>query len=133
MKTADLIKIAAEAQKNAHAPYSGFKVGSALFTKRGKVFTGCNVENVSYGDAICAEKVAIIKAISEGIDDFEKIVVFSDAIKPASPCGSCRQILFEFNPDLLVIMASSKGEIVEKKIRDLLPDAFALGSTKKLI
>lgn len=133
MKTADLVKAAADVQKNAHAPYSGFKVGAALLAKNGEVFTGCNVENASYGDAICAEKVAVIKAISEGVGDFSKMVVFSDAEEPASPCGSCRQILFEFNPDLLVIMANSKSKIVEMKISDLLPNAFSLGHAKKLI
>jgi cytidine deaminase len=132
METLDLIKLARDAREKAHAPYSNFKVGAALLAKDGQVFTGCNIENASYGDAICAEKVAVIKAISEGVSNFSKLVVFTDAEKPSSPCGSCRQILFEFNPELLVIMANSKGDKVEMKINELLPYAFSLKHGNKL-
>ncbi len=133
METEDLIKLARDAREKAYAPYSGFKVGASLLAKDGRVFTGCNVENASYGDAICAEKVAVIKAIAEGVSEFSKLVVFTDSERPASPCGSCRQILFEFNSDLHIIMANSKREIMETSIRELLPYAFSLKKGDKLL
>ena len=133
MTTDELIKLAEQARERAYAPYSGFRVGAALLTGGGEVFTGCNVENSSYGDAICAEKVAVIKAIAEGACDFAKLVVVTDSQEPASPCGSCRQILFEFNPDLLVVMANVDGKRLEMTASDLLPYAFSLKHGKKLL
>lgn len=133
MKTQELIRLAKEVREKAHAPYSNFKVGAALLTEDGRVFTGCNVENASYGDALCAEKVAIIKAIAEGADQFSKLVVITDAPEPASPCGSCRQILFEFSPELLVVMANLEGVKREKTIKELLPYAFSLKHGNKLL
>lgn len=133
METSDLIGLAKKARENAYAPYSDFKVGAVLLAEDGQVFTGCNVENVSYGDAICAEKVAVIKAIAEGVSRFSKLVVLTDAENPASPCGSCRQILFEFSPNLLVIMANLNGFVKEMNISELLPYAFSLKNTNKLL
>ena len=133
METSDLIGLAKKARENAYEPYSDFKVGAVLLAEDGQVFTGCNVENVSYGDAICAEKVAVIKAIAEGVSRFSKLVVLTDAENPASPCGSCRQILFEFSPNLLVIMANLNGFVKEMNISELLPYAFSLKNTNKLL
>jgi cytidine deaminase len=133
METDELIKTAKQTREKAYAPYSGFKVGAALLTADGRVFTGCNVENSSYGDAICAEKVAVIKAMAEGACDFSRLIVVTDSDEPASPCGSCRQILFEFNPDLLVVMANLQGKKLEMKVGDLLPHAFSLKHGKKLL
>lgn len=133
MEVSNLIKLAIKAREKAYAPYSRFTVGAALLTKENQVFTGCNIENTSYGDAICAEKVAIIKAVSEGSTDFSKLAVVTDAEEPASPCGSCRQILFEFSPDLVVIMANLTGKMVEMGISELLPHAFSLEHGNKLL
>ncbi len=133
MKIEELIGHAKQARERAYAPYSDFKVGAALLTSDGRVFTGCNVENSSYGDAICAEKVAVIKAIAEGASDFSQLVVVTDSDEPASPCGSCRQILFEFCPDLLVIMENLAGKRLKMRIGDLLPYAFSLKRGNKML
>lgn len=89
-----------------------------------QIFTGCNIENASYGISICAERVAIIKAISEGCREFSQLAVIADTKEPCSPCGFCRQILFEFNPDMPILMANLQGEILEVKVKELLPLAF---------
>ena len=113
------------ARGNAHAPYSRFPVGAALLTEDGRVFTGCNVENASYGLTICAERVAVFKAISEGVRDFRAIAVIGpeDDI-PCSPCGACRQVLHEFNPTLRVIAPSGPGSSRVWTVDELLPHAF---------
>ncbi len=133
METRDLIEQARSAREKAYAPYSNFKVGAALLTRDGRVFTGCNIENAAYGDAICAEKVAIIKAISEGSCDFSELVVVADSKEPSSPCGSCRQILFEFNPDLLVTMVNLEGDTMAMTVKELMPYGFALRHGNKLL
>ena len=120
-----LIAAARQARPNAHAPYSGFAVGAALRTRSGRVFTGSNVENASYGLTICAERVAVAKAVSEGERDFEAIAIVSEGA--AAPCGACRQVLAEFNPDLRVIVADlegSEGNRREFRLSELLPEAF---------
>jgi homotetrameric cytidine deaminase/rRNA maturation RNase YbeY len=111
----DLMKMAKEAAEKAFAPFSDFHVGAAILTKDGHVFTGCNVENSSYGATICAERVAAVKAVSEGYKDFEAIAV------TAMPCGICRQFLYEFSPDMRVIVGSKSY-----KLKDLLPEGFRL-------
>jgi len=119
-----LIQAATEVRKKAYAPYSNFKVGAAVLTKEGKVFTGCNVENASYGLSICAERVAIFKAISEGYKNFIAIAVVADTETPVKPCGACRQVMAEFgNYD--VIMANLKGDVRIMKVSELLPEAFS--------
>lgn len=123
MKDEKLIEIALKAKEKAYAPYSKLKVGAALLTKSGKVYTGCNIENSSYGLSICAERVAIFKAISEGETEFEKIVVVAETDEIIRPCGSCRQVMSEFG-DFEVIMVSGKGEISESSVRKLLPYNF---------
>ena len=96
MNRQDLIDKAHEAMKNAYSPYSGFKVGAAILTKDGKIFTGCNVENASYGATICAERCAATKAVSEGSNEFTAIAIVSSSDKFTYPCGICRQFLSEF-------------------------------------
>lgn len=120
----NLIEAAQKARENAHAPYSNFKVGAALQTSSGKIFTGCNIENASYGLTICAERVAIFKAISEGETDFEFIAVTADTPALTTPCGACRQIIWEFCGDIPVLMANLKGETESLQMKELFPRAF---------
>ncbi len=120
-----LIKMAKQASQNAYAPFSGFKVGAALLTKSGKVFTGCNVENSSYGLSNCAERTAVFKAVSEGETEFTEIVISADSDKIFSPCGACRQVLSEFSSTLKITIISNK-ETIETTINELLPMKFAL-------
>ena len=120
-KYKELIAAAALAQKLAYAPYSGFQVGAALATKTGQIFTGCNVENVSLGLTICAERSAIAAAVAKGIKDFVAIAVVTGGKKPAIPCGACRQVLAEFNPNMKVVSATMDGETQEFDLAELLP------------
>ena len=124
-----LIDSAKKAQKNAYAPYSGFKVGAALLTKSGKIYTGCNVENASYGLACCAERNAVFKAISEGEKEFRAIAIMSDSAEPTAPCGACRQVLNEFAPNIKIIMTGLKGTKISS-LKKLLPSAFGPKSLK---
>jgi len=119
-----LVKEAEKVRKKAYTPYSKFKVGAAVLSDDGKIFTGCNIENSSFGLAVCAERVAVFKAISEGSTKFEAIAVIGDTVKPCSPCGSCRQVISEFGEDIPLIMANLKGDVKIKKIKELLPEAF---------
>ncbi|MCL2548046.1 MAG: cytidine deaminase [Symbiobacteriaceae bacterium] len=114
---------ATEALGNAYAPYSGFSVGVALLTSEGKVFTGCNVENASYSAGMCAERIALGKAVSEGYRDFIAIAVAGSSGAP-TPCGICRQALYEFAPGLLVIWGSSGSDLHCLSLNGLLPEAF---------
>ncbi len=118
-----LLEMAKKARENAYAPYSNFKVGAAIITEDGKVFTGANVENASYGLSICAERVALFKAVSEGYRKFKAIAVVADTDGPVSPCGACRQVLSEFG-DMDVIMANVKGDMKVMKLSELLPESF---------
>ena len=118
-----LVDLANIARQRAYAPYSHYPVGAALRTKTGRIFTGVNVENAAYPHTMCAERIAIFKAVSEGEKDFEVITVVTD--NGGSPCGGCRQVMAEFGLDTLVIQADGSGRIVkEKTVSDLLPDAF---------
>ncbi|MGN0665053.1 MAG: cytidine deaminase [Huintestinicola sp.] len=121
----ELIAAAEDAKLRAYAPYSNFSVGAALLTAEGKIFTGCNVENSSYGACNCAERTAVFKAVSEGYRSFEAIAIVSSSGDYTYPCGICRQVLFEFGDDITVIMNGRDG-IVSKKISELLPDGFRL-------
>lgn len=116
-----LMKEAIIAQEKAYSPYSKFKVGAALQTKSGKIFTGCNIENVSYSMTICAERVAVFKAISEGHTDFEAIAVSASSEQPIYPCGACRQVLAEFNPKIEVFVNHDEKSYA---LYDLLPKSF---------
>jgi cytidine deaminase len=117
-----LIELAIQAREQAHAPYSKFCVGAALLTKSGQVFTGCNVENASYGLTICAERVAIFQAVCSGEVEFDTLAVVSSS--GAAPCGACRQVMREFGPHLRVIIADLKGTQREYDLEALFPDSF---------
>ena len=119
-----LIESAKQVRENAFAPYSEFKVGSAVIAKDGKVFTGCNVESASFGLTVCAERVAIWKAVSEGVTELEHIAVVADTEKLTPPCGVCRQIIWEFCGDVPVTMANLIGDAETVSIKELLPRAF---------
>jgi cytidine deaminase len=118
----DLIRQAIEARKRAYVPYSSFPVGAALLTRSGKIYTGCNVENASYGLTVCAERVAIWKAISEGETKFEALAVATNI--GGSPCGACRQVMAEFAPGMAVLIADLSGNVTLLSAADLLPLAF---------
>ena len=119
-----LVAAARRARRNAQAAYSNFKVGAALETRDGVIITGCNVENATYGLTICAERVAMFKALSEGHRRFARIVVVADTPAPTPPCGACRQILWEFGGNLEVILANLRRETGRYTLSDLLPLPF---------
>ena len=114
---------ALDASYHAYAPYSKFKVGAAVVTSSGLIFTGCNVENASYGATICAERVALLKAISEGYRSFEAIAIICNEDRPAFPCGLCLQMMNEFMPEGMIYLRDSKGSY-EYKLKELLPHGF---------
>ena len=124
MTDRELIERAKDASKNAYAPYSRFAVGAALECRDGSVFTGCNVENAVLGCTICAERGAVMKAVSEGRRDFVRIAVYSESRDYCVPCGTCRQVLNEFSPEIEVLCVRSDDRYVSYKLRELLPAAF---------
>ena len=124
MSVSKLVAAARRARRHAHAAYSNFKVGAALEASDGTIITGCNVENATYGLTICAERVAMFKALSEGHRKFTRVVVVADTDAPTPPCGACRQILWEFGGDLEVILANLRRETGRHQLRDLLPLPF---------
>lgn len=127
MRSSNSLRDAAfSAMENAYAPYSHFRVGAALKAASGEVVTGCNVENAVYGEALCAERVAVAAAVARGLRDFEEIAIASEAEEPSPPCGSCRQTMSEFAPDLKVTSYAKNGKQVTWRVADLLPEAFAL-------
>lgn len=118
-----LIDLANEARRRAYVPYSKYPVGAALRTKSGRLYTGVNIENAAYPHTMCAERVAVFKAVSDGETEFEVISVVTN--NGGSPCGGCRQVLAEFGLDTVVLMANGEGELVkEMTVRELLPEAF---------
>jgi cytidine deaminase len=119
-----LLAAARAARLHAHAPFSHFQVGAALETEDGQVITGCNVENATYGLTICAERVAMFKAISEGHRRFVRVAVVADTAAPTPPCGACRQILWELGGDLEVILGNLTAEKGRYRMRNLLPLPF---------
>ncbi len=120
----ELIDAARRARENALAPFSKFHVGAALRGRDGRIWTGCNVENASYGLTICAERVAIFKAISEGAREFDAISVVTAAERLTPPCGACRQIIWEMCGDVAVVLANLQGEVTVHRMKDLLPFPF---------
>ncbi|MFN8450158.1 MAG: cytidine deaminase [Anaerolineae bacterium] len=127
-----LVHSAADAARNAYIPYSHYRVGAALRTKGGTVYTGCNVENAAYPVTICAERVALVKAVSEGERQFDAIAVVTP--NGGAPCGMCRQMLYEFAPDLRVILARTDGTVVyDGVLSDLLPSGFGPESLPDVI
>jgi cytidine deaminase len=119
-----LITAATQSRENAHAAYSNFRVGAALRATSGRIFNGCNVENATYGLTICAERVAIFKAISEGERGFDAMAVVTDTDSLTPPCGACRQLIWEFCGDIPVILANLKGKIEIIPMKDLFPKPF---------
>jgi cytidine deaminase len=119
-----LTEAALAARKNAHAPYSKFQVGAALEGADGRVYLGCNVENATYGLSVCAERVAVFKAISEGARKFQRIAVVADTDVLTPPCGSCRQILWEFCGDIEVTLSNLQGKTETLHLKDLFPRPF---------
>ncbi len=119
-----LIVAARVAREHAHAPYSNFRVGAAIRARSGRIFTGCNVENATFGLTLCAERVAIFKAISEGERGFDTIAVVADTDNLTPPCGSCRQILWEFCGDAEVILSNLSGKIERYRMSALFPKPF---------
>lgn len=124
MTDKDLLLLAKKAYKNAYSPYSKVKVGAAILTSKEKVYTGCNIENASYGLSICAERSAVFNAILNGEKKFSKIAIASNKRREFSPCGACRQVLAEFDPHIQVIWQNPKGKIQSTKLTKLLPRAF---------
>ena len=124
MDDRELLRLANEARANAYAPYSGFPVGAALLCEDGTVYTGVNVENGVNGLSLCAERVALFKAISEGQQGFAKLAV-SCASDHCRPCGACRQVLHEHAPQMEILMGNPDGSFVRTTVRELLPDAFS--------
>lgn len=119
-----MIAMARRARDFAFAPFSRFKVGAAIRTRDGRIFTGCNVENASFSLTLCAERTAIFKAISEGTREFTQVVIVTDAAKLTPPCGACRQVLWEFAPEAEVILANVRGRTRRMKMASLLPSPF---------
>jgi len=120
----ELIAKATEAREKAIAPYSAFKVGAALETRDGRMYTGCNIENASYGLSICAERVALWKALSEGAREFRELAIVTDSEKLTSPCGACRQLLWEYCGDITIHMHSLKGLDNAQRLAALFPFPF---------
>jgi cytidine deaminase len=120
-----LLQAAEQIRNRAYAPYSGFRVGAAILAEDGNaVFAGCNIENSSYGLTICAERVALFKAVSEGSVNLNAIALVTDTDEPAMPCGACRQVLAEFNPDMIVVSGTIQGGSVSRRLSELLPEPF---------
>ena len=124
MTDRQLADLALDARRHAYVPYSKFNVGAALLCADDTVFTGCNVENAAYGSTICAERTALVKAISEGQRDFVTIAIAGSGDDFCRPCGSCRQMLYEFAPDLRVLAVRQDGQFEVSTLNDLLPHAF---------
>ena len=127
MSDEELIHAAAATRLKAFAPYSKFLVGAALLGVDGRIYTGCNVESASYGLTICAERVAIGKAVSEGCTKFTRVVIVTDVAKLTPPCGACRQLLWEFAPNATVVLVNLAGARMEFTMNELIPHAFDAG------
>jgi len=123
----DLLRVAHAAAELAHSPYSGVKVGAALLCADGQVFSGCNVENASYGLTVCAERVAVVKAVSSGETRFRALAIATSLPHPLVPCGACRQFVHEFAPELFVVVQGMEGPRIETTMAELLPRALRPG------
>lgn len=131
MTDAELLRLAAEVRERAYAPYSKFKVGAAVIGRSGAVYVGCNVENASYPLCVCAERTAIGTAVAAGESGIVRIAVITDSAPPASPCGACRQVIWEFGQDCGVVVAGTNGIVHVTHIRDLLPEGFDGASLRR--
>ena len=131
MTEQELVQLAIDMQKRSYVPYSHFPVGAALLCGDGTVFTGCNVENAAYGSTICAERTALVKAVSEGhTDNFKAIAIAGQGGDYCWPCGSCRQMLYEFAPQMAVLAARGDGQFLAVPLSELLPHGFGPHSLK---
>jgi cytidine deaminase len=119
-----LVSQALASRRHAHAPYSHFLVGAALEDSEGRIHTGCNIENATYGLTLCAERVAVFKAVSEGVKGFLRIAIAADTDHLTPPCGACRQILWEFCGDIQIILVNPGGKTETLQLKDLFPRAF---------
>ena len=119
-----LIQAARKAKTHSHSPYSKFRVGAAVMTKSGKIYTGCNIENSSYSLTVCAERTALFKAVSEGEKKFLAMVISTDVNDFISPCGACRQVISDLAGDIIVILTNGVGKTKIMKMKDLLPHPF---------
>lgn len=126
MTDRELLEIAKKAMENAYAPYSHFKVGAALLCADGTVFSGCNIENASYGASNCAERTAVFNAVSEGYRDFSAIAIVSSGGGETFPCGICRQVLAEFAPNIRVVLSDKENNPVSCKFQEIMPYIFSL-------
>jgi len=119
-----LIAAALAARENAFAPYSKFRVGAAIEDSDGRIHTGCNVENSTYGLTVCAERVAVFKAVSEGVRKFRRVAIAADTDSLTPPCGACRQILWEFCGDIEIVLVNPRGKTETHRLKDLFPKPF---------
>ena len=125
MATTELIDLAVKTSENAYVPYSHFPIGAVLVAKNGQIFTGVNIENASFGLTNCGERTAIFKAVSEGVTDFEELIVYGETEQPVSPCGACRQVMAEFfSKDLKVTLVAKDKSTVVMTVKELLPYSF---------
>ncbi|EIQ81870.1 UNVERIFIED_CONTAM: cytidine deaminase [Streptococcus canis] len=125
MVATDLVSLAIDASKHAYVPYSHFPIGAALKTKDGTIYTGCNIENASFGLTNCGERTAIFKAVSDGHKELAEIAIYGETQEPVSPCGACRQVMAEFfEPSSLVTLIAKNGQTLEMTVGDLLPYSF---------
>jgi len=120
----ELIDAARDVMKFSHSPYSHFRVGAAVLGNDGKIYTGTNVENASYGLSICAERAAVLKAVAGGVKSISACAVTTDTVNPAAPCGACRQVLLEFGPNMDIYLSGKSGDIVDVNLTDLIPMPF---------
>ncbi len=123
----DLLNAARRVRQNSYSPYSGIAVGAALLAESHNIYVGCNVENSSFPNGVCAEVAAVAAAVAAGERAFREIVIVGGRDKPMAPCGRCRQVLWEFSPDMHVTMVAESGARSEASLRELLPEAFRLG------
>ncbi|MDD5790804.1 MAG: cytidine deaminase [Spirochaetia bacterium] len=124
MTDLELVRLALDARKNSYSPYSNYRVGAALLCEDGTVFSGCNIENASYPCGICAERTAMSKALSEGKNSFKTMAIAGSSGQECTPCGLCRQFMFEFAPELRILCSDSEGNFSVKKLNELLPEGF---------
>lgn len=121
----ELLELAAKAREKAYVPYSKFAVGAAVRGASGRIYTGCNIENASYGATCCAERIAMFKAVSEGETILKEMAVVADTLKPCPPCGICRQVMEELGPDMTVWLGNLRGNVIETSTAQLLPYGFS--------
>ena len=130
-RTSELIEAARRARDNAIAPFSKFRVGAAIRTKQGRIIGGCNIENCTYGLTVCAERVALLSALADGEREFEAVAVVTQSDRPSSPCGPCRQLLWEFCRDIPVYLANLDGDVLEFRLSELFPEPFDFSSEEE--